>query len=297
MMAHTMAPATHAPKRPHRTLVTGVGVVLALLGLVACGGGGDDPDHPSGAVYAALGDSDSSGAGISPVVDTDCQRSKVNYASLVAKRMDYSSFKDLSCAGAMTINLLRPQLTQVASNDPQLNAVGSRTRLVTITIGLNDDKLAFGLLSACQAPSPFCQQLIDTPQETVDEQFAEAADRVEATLKLIKQNAPKARVILVGYPRYFPDSGSCPDRIPMVEDWVPRVSAALKLVNADWKKAAAAAGAEYIDTWTMSEGHDVCSDDPWVNGRESKPGEAAALHPFAAYHRAVANAIVKLLKK
>ena len=31
--------------------------------------------------------------------------------------------------------------------------------------------------------------------------------------------------------------------------------------------------------------------------QEQQSGEAAALHPFAAYHRAVAEAIVKLLKK
>jgi hypothetical protein len=69
------------------------------------------------------------------------------------------------------------------------------------------------------------------------------------------------------------------------------------MVNRDGKPATAAAGADYVDTYSLSKGHDVCSDDPWVNGHEEVPGEAAALHPFAAYHRAVADAIVTLLKK
>jgi hypothetical protein len=283
-----------------RTLAAGLGAALALVAVAACGGNGENP-APTGAEYAALGDSDASGAGIAPVVDTDCQRSRANYASLVAKRMRYTSFKDVSCAAAETINLLRPQLTQVASNAPQLDALGSRTKLVTISIGLNDDKLAFGLLSACQPQdgntSELCRQLIALPQSTVDKQFAEAGDRVEEALKLIKKDAPKARVVLVGYPRYFPDSGSCPDRIPMADDWLPRAAAAFATVNRDWKRAAAAAGADYVDTYALSKGHDVCADDPWVNGHEEVPGEAAALHPFAAYHRAVADAIVRLLKK
>jgi lysophospholipase L1-like esterase len=301
MMATTMAPRT-MPRHPSRLVVTGLAVVLATLALVACGGGSDPADPKGGAEYVALGDSDAAGAGIDPISDIGCMRSKANYPSLVAKKMGYKSFEDATCAGAETIHLLRPQFTRSASNDPQLDSVGSRTKLVTLTIGLNDQKVAYGLLGACvELPDgevpPLCRPVLEATQQAVDKQLAGAAGRVKESLELIKEQAPNARIILVGYPRYFPDSGSCPDRIPMQEEMVPRTRDALADVNKRWKAVAERVGVDYVDTYALSKGHDVCSDDPWLNGSADDPGEAAALHPFAAFHRAAANAIVKLLKK
>jgi hypothetical protein len=172
---------------------------------------------------------------------------------------------------------------------------------VTLTIGLNDDKLAYALLAACQvpgdsAPTALCRQVLATTPAVVDSQLTKAAARVKGALQLIRHKAPKARIVLVGYPRYFPDSGSCPDRIPMAEAMVPTVRTALDTVNRKWRQVAGAVGADYVDTWTMSKGHDVCSADPWVNGATAVQGKAAALHPFERFHRAVADAVVDLLE-
>ena len=275
-------------------------VALVALGLLAACGAADPP-KPHGAEYAALGDSESAGAGIAPTGDGGCLRSERNYPALVDKRMKFSSFEDVTCSGAMTTNVLRPQFTDDATNDPQLDALGSRTRVVTLTMGLNDDKLAFGLLAACVSPSGdpsnVCKTVLAASDQQVDQQLGKAAQRVEHTLELIRKTAPKARVILVGYPRYLPDSGSCPDRYPVVPAMEPRLRAALRLVNEKWKAAAAGAGADYVDTYALSKGHDVCSDDPWVNGYRDQPGKAVALHPFEDFHEAVAKKIVALLKK
>ena len=65
----------------------------------------------------------------------------------------------------------------------------------------------------------------------------------------------------------------------------------------DAQGRAAGVGADYVDTYALSKGHDVCSDDPWLNGAVDKPGQAVALHPFEAFHQAVAAAILRLLKK
>jgi len=285
--------------RPLRRSASALAVLLALAPLAACGAA--DPPKPHGAVYAALGDSESAGAGIAPTADSGCLRSARNYPALVAKKMKFSSFEDVTCSGAMTTNMLRAQFTDDATNDPQLDALGSRTRVVTLTIGLNDDKLAFGLLAACVSPSgdpsDVCRTVLAASDQRVDEQLTKAARRVEDTLKLIRKTAPKARVILVGYPRYLPDSGSCPDRYPVVAAMAPRLRSALDVVNEKWRAAAANAGAEYVDTYALSKGHDVCSGDPWVNGSRDQPGKAVALHPFEEFHEAVAKRIVALLEK
>src|SRR5215212_27303 len=204
MMFSTMVTPVPPTPRPPRSRLGRVGVVtsaalLALTGLAACGGGDDDPP-PGGAEYVALGDSDAAGAGIAPLGDSVCLRSKVNYPSLVAKKLDYGSFEDVTCAGAQTTDLLRPQLAKAGSNDPQLDAVGTRTKLVTLTIGLNDQQVAFGLLRACLQPNdqtPLCHRLINAKQAIVDAQLHEAAARVEDSLRLIRTKAPDARIILV----------------------------------------------------------------------------------------------------
>jgi hypothetical protein len=280
-----------------RPFARGLLAVVALATLTGCGGS----DSPDGAEYAALGDSVSAGAGIAPTVDDGCLRSGNDYPSLVDQRLGYSSFEDATCSGATTTNLQRPQLTSGAANKPQLDAVGPRTKLVTLTIGLNDDQLAYGLLAACVSasgqPTAPCTQLLGTAPGQLDAQLAKAAGRVRDSLGLIRKKAPHARIVLVGYPRYLPDAGSCPDRYPVVPAMATALRSAWESVDRLWKAAAASAGADYVDTYELSAGHDVCSDDPWVNGVTDQPGKAVALHPFEAFHEAVANQVVGLVEK
>jgi lysophospholipase L1-like esterase len=281
----------------HRRL--GGAVALSAVGALVLGGCGKAETAGSTSDYVALGDSYSSGPGIAPVSDPACNRSGANYAALVAKRLDYGSFTDVSCGGATTADLNREQIG--TGNGPQLDAVGRRTRLVTLTIGLNDQKVSSALLFACLSgsdePSAWCKQVLAVPDGAVDHGITEAAARVEKSLRAIRKRAPKALVILVGYPRVLPDAGDCPDRLPLVTAMEPRLRATLRAVNEAWRGAAARAGARYVDTWTMSQGHDVCSDDPWVNGTTQVPGRAAPLHPFPDFHQAVDDSIVELVKE
>ena len=48
------------------------------------------------------------------------------------------------------------------------------------------------------------------------------------------------------------------------------------------RKAASASGSTYVDVWKLSQGHDICSDDPWINGATNVQGKAPRYHPFAA---------------
>ncbi len=47
----------------------------------------------------------------------------------------------------------------------------------------------------------------------------------------------------------------------------------------------------YVDVWSASQGHDVCSADPWINGQFTDPIRAAGFHPFANEQLAVAGLI------
>jgi lysophospholipase L1-like esterase len=273
-------------------------VVAAITGALVVAGCGGSATTGAPATYVAMGDSYSSGAGIAPVTDLACARSSANYASLVAKELDYSTFTDVTCGGAMTTDLTDQQAH--TGNAAQLASVDRATKLVTLTIGLNDQNLSYGLLDACLSasgrPSAECRQILAMPASTVDSGVLKAAGRVAAALRLIRKQAPKARIVLVGYPRILPDTGDCPDRLPLVRAMEPLLRDIMRKINDGWKRAAAAVGVDYVDTWTMSEGHDICAADPWVNGASPVAGEAAPMHPFPAFHRAVADAIVKLLR-
>jgi hypothetical protein len=284
--------------RPPRRGLPAVATLVTLVAVLSgCGGSATSATTAGG--YVALGDSYSSGAGIAPVRSAACSRSGRNYASLVARQMHYSSFTDATCGGAMTTDLVQVQAG--TGNDPQLDALDPHTRLVTLTLGLNDDNLSFDLLFACLSasgrPPAQCRQVLALPQSTVDSTLLKAAGRVAAALRLIRKRAPRARIILIGYPRILPESGDCPGRLPLVPAMEPRLRDAMRQIDDGWRRAAAAVGADYVDTWSMSRGHDVCSSAPWVNGASAVAGEAAPLHPFPAFHRAVADAIVTLLRK
>lgn len=277
----------------------GTALLVLVLGASLLAGCGGTTKKPRGAEYVALGDSISAGAGIPPIGNTLCSRSKVNYPSLVAKAMHYSSFKDVTCGGARTNDITESRNLRGQVLAPQLDAVGTATRVVTLTIGLNDKGFSTALFFTCIStdgmPSSLCQQVLAVPPATTSEAIDQSGGRVEEVLRAIKAKAPKAKIILVGYPRIAPDSGSCPDRVPWVAQILPRMRSAVEEINVRWREAAKQVGAEYVDTYALSKDHDVCAADPWTNG-VVRADKAAVLHPFEAFHQAVADQVVALLE-
>jgi hypothetical protein len=69
------------------------------------------------------------------------------------------------------------------------------------------------------------------------------------------------------------------------------VSQVEKRLRATLRAAAREAGADFVDLWGPSRGHEICSDDPWVNGGETDRSRALAYHPFAAEQQAVAELV------
>jgi len=278
-----------------------LGILLLVL-VAAAAGCGSDAEKKQGAAYVALGDSYTAAPGILPVADARCARSDRNYPALVAKALKVSEFSDRSCSAATTKDLEVAQtLKYQRLNDPQLNAIEKDTGLVTVGIGLNDDGITTGLFLVCLSPdheqSAACTQYLELPQSTIEAAIKKAADNVATALETIARKAPRAQIVLVGYPRIVPDSGSCPDRFPVPEAQLTRLRDAMRFANDAWRQAAEQAGASYVDMYTPSEGHDICSDDPWISGYTGVPGKSAALHPFESYEKAVADRIVKLVEE
>jgi lysophospholipase L1-like esterase len=249
-----------------------------------------------GVHYVALGDSYTSGPGIPTQVDANCTRSNRNYPSLVAAAGRYASFTDVSCGGATTVQMWQAQGT----NGPQLDAVTRDTTLVTLQIGGND--IGFGsIIATCaglSAGAPAgdpCKEHYD-PAGGADQLTAaivRTAPKVAQVLRAVHHQAPHARVVVVGYPDLLPDTGpGCFPAVPFAAGDVPYLRGTEKGLNAMLRVEALLHGAEYVDTYGPTVGHDMCQA-PAVRWIEPlvPAAPAAPAHPNATGEQAMATAV------
>ena len=121
------------------------------------------------------------------------------------------------------------------------------------------------------------------------------ATRVADLIREVRQRAPKAKVLVIGYPQIVSADDACAE-LPLARGdyaYAEQVNLALTEML---RKAASASGATYVDVWAASQGHDICSDDPWINGAVDDEKEAARYHPFANEQAAVADLVVKAVQ-
>ncbi|MGW0176522.1 SGNH/GDSL hydrolase family protein [Rhodococcus sp. NPDC003322] len=253
----------------------------------------DTPSPP--AVYVALGDSFSAGPGIAPnLAVTGCLQSAVNYPHLVAAALHAAAFRDVTCSGATTGDLWQ---SQSPSRPAQFDALTPDTTLVTVGVGANDVglvPLAVGCLNF--GPPPYGRSCAAARTPDGADSHAERADRLAATYAAvigeIRSRAPRARVLLVGYPTAI-RPGGCPGIQPVwpvdadyLESLIVRLNAAM---------ATGATNATFVDLFPSTRGHDVCAppQQRWIEG--AVPTSVAApipLHPNAAGHE---NAAAQVL--
>jgi lysophospholipase L1-like esterase len=300
-----------SPRGPRSRL----GVVVASLGAVAAlvvGCSASPPAAPARPAapaspaaferYVALGDSYTAGPLI-PTTDVagGCFRSDHNYPSLLAARLDVERFVDVSCAGATTADLQHPQNTvQDATVPPQLRAVDGDTDLVTIGLGGNDHALFATLVGICtslRSTVPHgapCAEHLAGLHPGLREITRDIADHLVEAVTAVRERAPAATVVLVGYPRLVPDHGTC-RALPLAHGDYATGRRVTRQLNDAVARAARLTGALFVDMYAASRGHDICSADPWVNGRRDRRGVALGYHPLAAGMAAVADAILTVL--
>ena len=301
-------------RRSHVVLVA----VLAVAGLLT----GCDSDDPSGGpaprvirpgdAYVALGDSYTAVPGTGKSVDdSGCNNTVVNYPHLVGAELDLD-LTDNSCDGASTTNLTEDQCVRACQArdpsfqtliPPQLNGIDEDTRLVTFRLGANDYGL-IGRIIGCASlgpatGSPCADADAAMGADSVDPRLRDMEDNVRRGIEEIQDRAPDARIIVLGYPRIAPDEGTC-DLLPLSDDDYAYARHVMEGINAALSAVAEAADLTFIDVYAASEGHDVCSADPWVAGwtpiTSPPPEGARRLHPYAAAAEAESALILEALK-
>lgn len=242
---------------------------------------------PDGPRYVALGDSFTAGPGIVPIERDSglCIRSLKNYPRLVASSIGARSFTDVSCSGATTDDVLRPGL-DVA----QLDAVSRTTELVTIGIGGNDSGLFASLSRACTSDAASCSAYV---RDTLPSVLRSTSAHVVSTLRAVEAKAPDAQVLLVGYLRIAPETGTCAGLGGSALD-AAGVAEGEKSLDAMLAAAARTAGATYVSLSAASRGHDACAgEQAWTNGLQPAADDGITLHPRESGMKAVAAEVEK----
>ncbi|MFW0786010.1 SGNH/GDSL hydrolase family protein [Gordonia sp. CPCC 206044] len=293
-------------RRPAPRLTAAVTLLVVALLAVGCAsddGGGQQVSSPSPSPSSApavpvqinLGDSYSAAAGVPPLVEGSsvlCLRSSRNAAHLLAGARGYR-LDDVSCSGADTGDLFTAQYDGVPA---QLDAVTADADLVTLMIGGNDSGVYTNAIRACS-------DVADTDptgspcQDRHGSQFVDIVDKrtypaLIAAFRAVRAKAPRARVLVIGYPWILPATGGCRPAVGIATGDVPYLRNLQAVLNDAIERAAGQTGVTYVDMSGVSDGHDACAPPgrKWVEPQTGATG-AAPLHPNEAGQQAIADQV------
>jgi lysophospholipase L1-like esterase len=225
--------------------------------------------------YVALGDSFAAAPLVLPQEQLDpCFRSTVDYAHLVAHALGVKTFRDVTCSGATTANILTtPQSADLPIDPavpPQIDAVTPATTLVTVTIGANDIGLASLGLSCFNAlPQPLGTSCKDTETAGGVDRGAQLVDSVAGnlanTLDAIHAKAPQAKILITSYADFIQHDGCYPLQPVWPQD-ANYMQGLVDRLGAITARVAAAHNATYVDFIAPGAGHDGCQlTQNWAN--------------------------------
>ncbi|MFD5452132.1 SGNH/GDSL hydrolase family protein [Streptomyces sp. NPDC003470] len=201
--------------------------------------------------YVALGDSYSSGVGAGSYLSSsgDCKRSTKAYPYLWAAANSPSSFDFTACSGARTGDVLAGQLGPLSSS----------TGLVSISIGGNDAGFADVMTTCVLQSESSCLSRVATARTYVESTLPGNLDGVYSA---IRSKAPNARVVVIGYPRFYKLGTTC---VGLSETKRKAINDASDLLNTTIAKRAAGYGFTFGDVRGPFTGHEICSSSSWLH--------------------------------
>ncbi|MEW2634033.1 SGNH/GDSL hydrolase family protein [Streptomyces sp. NPDC048389] len=225
-----------------------LGAVLALTGA-----GTAQADATAQSMdYVALGDSYSSGVGAGSYdsASGSCKRSTRAYPKLWANANSPSSFAFTACSGARTSDV----------TTTQLGPLNSATDLVSITVGGNDAGFADVMTTCVLQSEAICLNRIEQAKGYVDTTLPGKLDEVYSA---ISAKAPAARVVVLGYPRFYKLNGNC--LAGLSENERRAINDAADYLNTATAKRAADHGYTFASVVGTFTGHEICSGSSWLH--------------------------------
>ncbi|MFI0981571.1 SGNH/GDSL hydrolase family protein [Streptomyces sp. NPDC021093] len=221
---------------------------LALTGASAASA----DQKAQGVDYVALGDSYSSGVGAGSYDGSsgNCKRSTKAYPALWAARSAPTSFAFAACSGARTGDVTGSQLT----------ALSAATDLVSITVGGNDAGFADVMTTCVLQGESACINRVNQARAYVDSTLPGQLDSV---YNGIRAKAPSARVVVLGYPRFYKIGGTC--SVGLSEKSRTAINSAADYLNTATAKRAADHGYTFAGVASAFSGHEICTPAPWLH--------------------------------
>ncbi|MBH5334120.1 SGNH/GDSL hydrolase family protein [Streptomyces pactum] len=231
--------------------VAGALVLGSVVGLSGAGAA-QASEAAAAPAYVALGDSYSSGVGAGSYDSGsgDCKRSTKAYPVLWAAANSPSSFSFTACSGAKTDDVLAKQL----------GPLNTGTGLVSLSVGGNDAGFADVMTTCVLSTDSGCLDRINQARSYVSNTLP---GKLNTTYDTIRAKAPNARVVVLGYPRFYQLGGGCVAGLS--ETKRAAINSASDLLNSVIAKQVAENGFTFADVRGTFTGHEICSSNPWLH--------------------------------
>ena len=252
-----------------------------------------EPEHTDATTsgfYAGLGDSVAAGVGLAGSGFADvCGVSSESYVDTVAV-FTGQAYENFACSGATAGDLVTKQRLNGAEDiEAQLDQAfaAGQPELITITAGANDMhwvdflRKCYGATCGTNFDNAASRGLLAALRVKLNYALGEISFRSEG--------APP-QVILTGY--YQPLSQTCSalssnltsSEITWINQQVGRLNDAISDAAANFSFASFAP--------VSFAGHDICADDPWVQG----VNDQAPFHPTAEGQEIIAQTVIRHLE-
>ncbi|WP_416485709.1 SGNH/GDSL hydrolase family protein [Streptomyces sp. CL12] len=222
-------------------LALGLGFTQAASAQAASNSGG----------YVALGDSYASGVGAGSYISSsgDCDRSTNSAAYLWNAAHKPTSFAFNACSGATTDDVMANQL----------GSLNSSTSLVSISIGGNDAGFADVMQTCVLNSDSTCLSAIASAKSYITNTLPGKLDTV---YNAIHSKAPNARVVVVGYPRFYLLGQVC---LGLSDTKRSAINGAADTLDSTIQSRVSAHGFAFGDVRSAFSSHEICSSSSWLH--------------------------------
>lgn len=290
-------------------------------------------EDPGGIDYLGMGDSFASGQGAFNYIlgtDTDlntCHLSSLSYPFLLSSDL-FSSGHSVACSGAKMRDIIDTSNEYEGQSFPRIDKgdrdkndieeilvnfnIGymSQTEFVTkyqpqnLTLSIGGNDIGFSdIVTKCVTPAIKNTTCFPTYEDQLElvKRIEGVENRLKSTYRSI--SSPGRKVYIIGYPQMVVHDGSCAANVHLDEQEISLFIDLTTVLNQTIKRAAEAAGVQYVDVTNAFVGHRMCetkSSQVAVNGftvgkdngiKGFKFIGSESYHPNALGHELLAQAI------
>jgi lysophospholipase L1-like esterase len=237
--------------------LAGALAALALTaGLTAAPATAADPQS----IYLGFGDSYAAGIGggayeAPPAwLPASCVQTKAAYSTMLGG-------KNVACSGATTTDV--SAIVTAAAYNPGTAPYLANASVITVTVGGNDiDAGAAAADCAASTASPACKAAL---VKSLAVKLPQLPGKIKAMVAVIKKYAPRARIVLTGYPRLFTANALMNEE---QKTTVRTLNSAADLLNGTIALTALANRVKYVSVTNQFTNHGIGSAAPWIVGPE-----------------------------